>query len=224
VCRASLDREKAWRKIQVEGDNSKTFSTGTGGNTLAAHGQASSSALPNSATADMQIDDATEESNDDPAKQLNFLPPDEVDSILDLPLEGASLGTKLDAIVKHVKLLRERHQALIEKYDEEVAQSQRRGNRISTTHPTSTAPTEAKILIYSAWQYACDVLAAAFRREKIRFVRLESGNAGKKENAPLEFKENPDCAVFILHAKSQAAGLVSLSCLLLLSSNQMTNW
>lgn len=185
----------------------------TDGGTLAVKSDASSAQLPALGAATMQIDDVEEVNPDDPARQLNFLPAEEIEAILDMPLAGASLGTKLDAIVKHVKLLRERHQTQIEKYDEVITQSQRSDHRVSAVHsnhsnPNSKqAPVEAKILIYSAWQYACDILAAAFRRERIGFVRLESG--AKKEKAPLEFKENPDCAVFILHAKSQAAGLVS---------------
>lgn len=188
----------------------------TNGHTLAGDGAATSSQLPESGTADMQIDDAEGVNNDDPSRQLKFLAPEEVEHILDMPLAGASLGSKLDTIVKHVKLLRERHQTAIEKYDEDLAQGRAGGRRDTTSHPgvsaldTADPPSEAKVLIYSAWQYACDVLAAAFRREGIRFVRLEGGGSGKKENATLEFKENPDCAVFILHAKSQAAGLVSI--------------
>jgi hypothetical protein len=185
--------------------------------TLAVNGTASSSQLPESGTADMQVDDAEEVTDEDPSRQLKFLAPEEVEHILDMPLADASLGTKLDTIVKHVKLLRERHQMAIEKYDEDIAQGRGNGRRDTSSHSglatfnNTGPPSEAKVLIYSAWQYACDVLAAAFRRDDIRFVRLEGGSAGKKENAPLEFKENPDCTVFILHAKSQAAGLVSPS-------------
>lgn len=48
------------------------------------------------------------------------------------------------------------------------------------------------------------------KRENIGFVRLEGGAGSvtkRKEAAVLEFKENPDVNVFILHAQSQAAGL-----------------
>lgn len=219
VCRASLNREKAWRKIRVEGLEftiDAKPSADINGTSLAVDGHASGSQLPITGTADMQLDESDIQDPDDPARQLNFLPPEEVENILDMPLVGAGLGTKLDAIVKHVKLLRDRHQAAIERYDERMSGSQEPRDRSVATHPGANIsetepPTEAKILIYSAWQYACDILAAAFRREKIRFVRLEGGTTqGKKERAPLEFKEDPECAVFILHARSQAAGLVRL--------------
>lgn len=217
VCRASLDREKAWRKIQVENTDLKldvNSSAEIDGGSLAVNEHASGSQLPSAGTADVQADESDNEDPDDPSRQLNFSSPGEVENILDMPLVGASLGTKLDAIVKHVKLLRDRHQTAIERYDENLSSGQGPPNRSAEAHPGITTvdtepPTEAKILIYSAWQYACDILAAAFRRERIRFVRLEGGTAsGKKEKAPLEFKEDPECAVFILHARSQAAGLV----------------
>ena len=214
VCRASLARNRAWVKIQVKGSepaaeegkekagDSKTRKPKKRAETEAT--VASTSGTPfNGVPTTMDIDEV-EDDTENPAKQLNYLPAEELEAILDTPLQGASLGTKLDAIVKHVKLLRKRHQKAIEEYDEAMSARNARG------HPTAHAeapPTEAKVLIYSAWQYACDVLAAAFRREQIGHVRLEGG--GKKEKAPIEFRENPDCAVFILHAKSQAAGLVS---------------
>lgn len=219
VCRASLARTRAWVRIRVKGTEMEVEGE--------CKPEDSSKADPSVKTASDQRSDQlaagtsangilartrfeeVDDDLDDPAKQLNLLAPAEVEAILDMPLQGASLGTKLDTIVKHVKLLRLRHQKAIEEYDEAIS------SRNAANHPTSAsrtgpAPTEAKILIYSAWQYACDVLAAAFRREHIGHVRLEGG--GKKENAPINFRENPDCAVFILHAKSQAAGLVRLPC------------
>jgi len=179
------------------------------------------------------------EGDADPSSQLNYLPPEEVEIIKGVPLQNAALGSKLDMITRHVIHLRDKHARAIRDADQPMtngdsssASSSASPNgkgRARESTPTlngtfgfsSTSlkdedvqPTEAKILIYSGWQYACEVLASAFAREKIGYVRLENsaGNSAKqKEKAVVEFKENPDVSVFILHAQSQAAGLVGFA-------------
>lgn len=218
----------AWVKIQVagndvkveEGEQNARASASSSSKSASKSVDASTGTSPGSDTRNLanstpselkpdevQIEELPEdEDNDDPSKQLNIISQDELDAIDAVPLQGASLGTKLDTIVKHVKLLRQRHQRAIEQYDIAMAARNKEG------HPGNSVmeapPTEAKVLIYSAWQYACEVLAEAFSRERIKHVRLEG--YGKKESAVLEFTGNPNCSVFILHAKSQAAGLVRL--------------
>ncbi|KAK4049943.1 hypothetical protein OIV83_003767 [Microbotryomycetes sp. JL201] len=66
----------------------------------------------------------------------------------------------------------------------------------------------AKIVLFSAWQDSLDILCRAFSSNGIKFVRLEgSGNRLRKEEAVRQFVEDPDVAVFLLHTKSQSAGL-----------------
>jgi SNF2 family DNA or RNA helicase len=174
------------------------------------------------------------EGDADPSSQLNYLPPEEVETIKGVPSQNAALGSKLDMITRHVIHLRDKHARAIRDADQPMtngdssASSTNGKARVRESTPplngmfTSSSndlsedvhPTEAKILIYSGWQYACEVLASAFAREKIGYVRLENsaGNSAKqKEKAVVEFKENPDVSVFILHAQSQAAGLVGFA-------------
>lgn len=134
--------------------------------------------------------------------KFNYLPQGELELINDVALKGAALGSKLDFITKHVLHLRDKHQRAMNDFYADDGRA----------NASEKAPTEAKILIYSGWQYACEVLAQALERERIGYVRLETPGKGRKENAVIDFKENPDVAVFILHAQSQAAGLVSLAC------------
>ena len=48
----------------------------------------------------------------------------------------------------------------------------------------------------------------AFSRNGVRYIRLEGVNGqGKKEGVVKRFQEDPDIAAFLLHTKSQAAGL-----------------
>ena len=147
--------------------------------------------------------DEKEEEVVDMRSKFNYLDEEEIELIKDVALRGAALGSKLDFITKHVLHLREKHQRAIDAFYADEGRMNR----------SDKPPTEAKILIYSGWQYACDVLAQALERERIGYVRLETPGKGRKESAVIDFKENPDIAVFILHAQSQAAGLVSvLSC------------
>ena len=147
--------------------------------------------------------DEKEEEVVDMRSKFNYLDEEEIELIKDVALRGAALGSKLDFITKHVLHLREKHQRAIDAFYSDEGGMDR----------TDKPPTEAKILIYSGWQYACDVLAQALERERIGYVRLETPGKGRKESAVIDFKENPDIAVFILHAQSQAAGLVRvLSC------------
>lgn len=179
--------------------------------------------------------EVTDLDDDAPLKHLNFLPAQEADEISKVRLRGAALGSKLDSIVQHVVHLRDKHKAKMEMEDDDDGRrgqsrtaghswsstggKSRKGKERATTngqgraHDDSHIKGDAKILIYSGWLYACDVLAAALSNQGIGFVRLEASGtkslvAHKKENAVIEFKENPDVTVFILHAKSQAAGLV----------------
>ncbi|GAA5969948.1 hypothetical protein JCM21900_002450 [Sporobolomyces salmonicolor] len=67
---------------------------------------------------------------------------------------------------------------------------------------------EAKIVIFSAWQDALQLLMEAFSRNGIQYVRLEGASGkGKKEGVVKRFIDDPDIAAFFLHTKSQSAGL-----------------
>ncbi|GAA5899656.1 hypothetical protein JCM6882_001177 [Rhodosporidiobolus microsporus] len=67
---------------------------------------------------------------------------------------------------------------------------------------------EAKVVIFSAWQQALDLLMEAFTRNGVKFVRLEGATGkGKKEGIVKRFQEDPDVAAFFLHTRSQSAGL-----------------
>ncbi|GAA5866067.1 hypothetical protein JCM3774_000014 [Rhodotorula dairenensis] len=87
------------------------------------------------------------------------------------------LSSKSDFIVKHVKYIRRRDP-------------------------------DAKIVIFSNWQEALSLLMEAFSRNGVRYIRLEGATGkGKKESVVKRFQDDPDIAVFLLHTKSQAAGL-----------------
>ncbi|GAA5992971.1 hypothetical protein JCM10908_000775 [Rhodotorula pacifica] len=87
------------------------------------------------------------------------------------------LSSKSDFIVKHVKHIRRRDP-------------------------------DAKIVIFSNWQEALSLLMEAFTRNGVQYIRLEGATGkGKKEGVVKRFQEDPDIAAFLLHTKSQAAGL-----------------
>ncbi|GAA5969844.1 hypothetical protein JCM3765_004593 [Sporobolomyces pararoseus] len=71
---------------------------------------------------------------------------------------------------------------------------------------------EAKIVIFSVWQEALELLMESFNRNGLQFVRLEGSSAkGKREGVVKRFQEDPDIAAFFLHTRSQSAGL-TLTC------------
>ncbi|KAM0786243.1 hypothetical protein ACM66B_007043 [Microbotryomycetes sp. NB124-2] len=120
----------------------------------------------------------------DPAPKLKTISQDELDEI-DAVATAAPFSSKSNFIVKHLR------------------------------HIRSNDPT-AKIVLFSAWQDSLDILCRAFSSNGIRFVRLEgsssaSGTKLRKEESVRQFVENPDVAVFLLHTKSQSAGL-NLTC------------
>ncbi|GAA6018304.1 hypothetical protein JCM10207_000797 [Rhodosporidiobolus poonsookiae] len=66
----------------------------------------------------------------------------------------------------------------------------------------------AKVVIFSAWVEALNLLQEAFTRNGVKYVRLEGANGkGKKEGVVKRFAEDPDVAAFFLHTRSQSAGL-----------------
>ncbi|GAA5843078.1 hypothetical protein JCM11251_002725 [Rhodosporidiobolus azoricus] len=90
---------------------------------------------------------------------------------------AAPLSSKSNFIAQHIKLLRQRDP-------------------------------EAKVVIFSAWQQALDLLMEAFTRNGVKYVRLEGATGkGKKEAVVKRFSEDPDVACFLLHTRSQSAGL-----------------
>lgn len=208
VCRSSLEGTKAVTKLS-DGKTAPVTAAGINSKSAIAQLPCASAAGPSSASTraslpeqDMEVDE-THEQIQGIEDKFNYLSHEEVELINDVPLGGAALGSKLDMITKHVLHLRDKHQRAMEAFH-------------ASDHDGMTeveSPAEAKILIYSGWQYACDVLAQALNRERIGYVRLETPGKGRKESAVMDFKENPDIAVFILHAQSQAAGLVGTTSL-----------
>ncbi|GAA5942532.1 E3 ubiquitin-protein ligase IRC20 [Sporobolomyces koalae] len=72
---------------------------------------------------------------------------------------------------------------------------------------------EAKIVIFSTWQDALQLLIEACTRNGVQYVRLEGSNVrgSKREQVVHEFAQDPNIAVFFLHTRSQSAGL-NLTC------------
>ncbi|GAA5891640.1 hypothetical protein JCM8208_007354 [Rhodotorula glutinis] len=67
---------------------------------------------------------------------------------------------------------------------------------------------EAKVVIFSAWIDALDLLMESFTRNGLKFVRLEGANGkGKKEGVVKLFQEDATISTFFLHTRSQSAGL-----------------
>ena len=210
VCRASLSRNGAWHRVHLKAQQHE----GSKGSIDCRNDSNEHISLPSKKGKERETDRdvlsamaAKEEENDKPANRFKYLPPQEVEEIQQVKLRGSALGSKLDMIVRHILYLRKLHADAIFDSDENASDT------VTEDPYVELPPSEAKILVYSGWMYACDVLATAFAREKIGYVRLEgtSGNisAKRKERAVIEFRENPDITVFILHAQSQAAGLVS---------------
>ncbi|KAI5481086.1 SNF4 family helicase/atpase [Pseudohyphozyma bogoriensis] len=67
----------------------------------------------------------------------------------------------------------------------------------------------SKIVLFSAFTDALAILQQAFARNSIEYVRLEG--TGKKEHVVTRFATDPNVAVFLLHTRSQSAGL-NLTC------------
>ncbi|KAG0321928.1 hypothetical protein BGZ99_003598 [Dissophora globulifera] len=65
-----------------------------------------------------------------------------------------------------------------------------------------------KCLVFSQWSNLLALLGDSLKNNRIGFVRLQGSSI---KTAVKEFKENPDKHVFMLHAKSQSAGLTLLS-------------
>lgn len=201
VCRGPLPPSTQWQRIKRKDDNNAHPAKGLIGGTD---------------TLGSLTETRESVHTDNQAWQLNYIQPDMLEDIQDIKLSGEALGTKLDTIVKHVIHLTRNKEAQEGENNDDV-----------------------KILIYSGWAFACDVLARALEKENIGFVSMESGwraarskknetsallaNAwssngsgsrlSQKEMACIRFKEDPSVKVFILHAGSQAAGLVSTSSL-----------
>ncbi|KAJ3282565.1 hypothetical protein HK104_010832 [Borealophlyctis nickersoniae] len=92
---------------------------------------------------------------------------------------SGSFGTKLDTIIRHIR------------------------------HIRSTDPT-AKALVFSRWGQVLDILGQGLTENDLQWVKLEGGSGAKakgKGDAVIRFREDPEIAVFMLNARSQAAGL-----------------
>ncbi|KAG0266776.1 hypothetical protein DFQ27_009445 [Actinomortierella ambigua] len=70
-----------------------------------------------------------------------------------------------------------------------------------------------KCIVFSQWQTVLDLLGASLDMNKIGYVKLAGGRSRKgwRGKAVLQFKEDPETHVFMLHAKSQSAGLTLLA-------------
>ncbi|KAG0001942.1 hypothetical protein BGZ79_003903 [Entomortierella chlamydospora] len=67
---------------------------------------------------------------------------------------------------------------------------------------------EAKCLVFSQWNNLLQLLSESLTKNRIGFVKLTGASV---KTAVRQFKENQDKHVFMLHAKSQSAGLTLLS-------------
>ncbi|KTW30000.1 E3 ubiquitin-protein ligase IRC20 [Pneumocystis jirovecii RU7] len=93
-----------------------------------------------------------------------------------------SYGAKVDMIIKHLLWIRKRN------------------------------PSTPKSVIFSQWKEMLDILQHAFNNNGIKYTRLDKITANYKkktmENDPVEkFKNDHSIEVFMLHARSQSAGL-----------------
>ncbi|KAF9351244.1 hypothetical protein BGX26_010713 [Mortierella sp. AD094] len=67
---------------------------------------------------------------------------------------------------------------------------------------------ETKCLVFSQWNNLLQLLSESLTKNRIGFVKLAGASV---KTAVKQFKENQDKHVFMLHAKSQSAGLTLLS-------------
>jgi SNF2 family DNA or RNA helicase len=118
----------------------------------------------------------------------------------------APMSSKSDMIVKHVKKsvlrLTSIPQAIAGSLADPISDYGHRIRRVDTL---------AKIVVFSAWNETLDVLQQAFHRNSIKYVKLEQGSGAAREGLVRSFIEDPTIAAFLLHTKSQSAGL-NLTC------------
>ncbi|KAJ3170203.1 hypothetical protein HDU88_008830 [Geranomyces variabilis] len=72
------------------------------------------------------------------------------------------------------------------------------------TDPTS------KSLVFSQWEQLLDYLGTGLNKNGIEYVKLNKGKKGKR-GALRRFREDDECRVFMLNARSQSAGLTLVS-------------
>ena len=236
VCRESLAQADSWHKISFakkaplpevkKEEGAEEADAGNSVNVTSAESvhvanttQGSTEASSSRSTAVNGHGAALNADDGNPLEGLNLLQARDLEAIGAVELRGRPLGSKLDTVLKHIRYLKDKHLEAIEKADSRQASSDlgakgkgkgKERARDAEGQTSSGAPaTDAKILVYSGWSYAVDVLASAMRTEGIGCVRLEGSSKTKRdrEKAIIEFRDNPDCTVFILHAASQAAGL-----------------
>jgi E3 ubiquitin-protein ligase SHPRH len=65
---------------------------------------------------------------------------------------------------------------------------------------------QAKIVLFSAWTEALNLCCTVLDQADIRYAKLDKTRKNQMSSAQ-QFQHDPDIAVFILHAQSQAAGL-----------------
>ncbi|KAG0245181.1 hypothetical protein BGW41_002650 [Actinomortierella wolfii] len=70
-----------------------------------------------------------------------------------------------------------------------------------------------KCIVFSQWQSFLDLLSTSFDMNKIGYVKLTGshGRQAGRGKAVQQFKDDPNKYVFMLHAKSQSAGLTLLA-------------
>ncbi|GAA97255.1 hypothetical protein E5Q_03932 [Mixia osmundae IAM 14324] len=105
---------------------------------------------------------------------LNVLSTEEYAELTEMQINGETLSSKLDLVVKIASWHADRHE---------------------------------KVVIFSAWKVAIDVLATALRANRIGSMRLDGRSNKDKINAAAAFGTDPHVTCFLLHAKSAAAGL-----------------
>lgn len=122
-------------------------------------------------------------------------------TIKDIPVSG-SFGSKLDTLIRHIKYLRTRDSKdSIYNTNTELAES---GSEPISPHQS------VKVLVFSQWEQVLEILGKGLTENGIKYVKLEGlyANRGKtKGEAVTQFREDPECAVFMLNAKSQSQGL-----------------
>ncbi len=63
------------------------------------------------------------------------------------------------------------------------------------------------MLVFSQWASQLQIVAHALTENEIEFLSFDSGKGKKRWDAALKFREDPRVNVFLLHGKSQSAGL-----------------
>ncbi|KAK4051523.1 hypothetical protein OIO90_004737 [Microbotryomycetes sp. JL221] len=144
---------------------------------------------------------------------------DEVEEKAQLRLEYEALDASVLGRAPKLNTLTKREIAQIESMATAAPYSSKSNFIVKHVRWIRSNDPSAKIVVFSAWRESLDILCKALSSNGIEFVRLDHTKQIQKtqhsnlnkEQSIRRFVEDPDVVAFLLHTKSQSAGL-NLTC------------